>query len=171
MKEYRKKQYDQNCELIDMFRDHFNCGLIEDRIQDAICQELELDISSFLDAYLDNDADAMACAITGWDLESIFAKAKVIPDIKNNFYSDGEVPSGDITFPTYGKEMLTEQEFIDHLRRQNHKMPVETLRVIQNALGFARDRYETNEDRHNFLWSMLSGAIDIDEEIVRKVVL
>ena len=171
MKEYRKNQYDKNCELIDMIRDHINCGIIEEKIHNVICEELELDISSFLDAYLDNDADAMACAITGWDLESLLAKAKVIPDVKNNFYSDGEVPSGDITFPTYGKETLTPQEFIDYLRHENHKLPVETLRMVQNAMICARNLCKTADEQRDFLCSMLNGVLDIDEDTIRKVVL
>ena len=170
MNDYRKKQYEVNCELIDMIRDHFTCSSIEDRIQDAVCQELDLDISNFLDAYLDNDADAMVCAITGWDLESLMAKAKVIPDSRHNFYSGGEVPSGEITFPTYGKETLTEQEFVD-LLRERWTLPAEALRMVQNTLSVAKDQYESAEDRQDFLWAMFGGAIDVDEEIVRKVVL
>lgn len=170
VKKYREDQYEKNCELIDMIHDHRQSDIIMDRIQDVIFEELDIKSSDLLKAYKDGDADAMFCAITGWDFESIMAKAKVIPDVKHQFYSEGAVPASDIDFPRYGKDEWTEQEFMDYFREE-FTISVEALRLIQNAFCHARDLYEDKTDQQNFLWSMLQGTIGLDEEIVRKVVL
>lgn len=170
IKDYRKQQYEKNCELISMIQEHNQSDIICERIQDVYCGELEINIGNFLNAYQDGDVDAMACAITGWDLETLLAKAKVIPDVKHNFYQDGEVPSSEIVFPLYGKAEWTEEDFVTYLRK-DRKVSVEVLRLIQNAMSYAKTMYEAGTGRQNFLCSMLHGVCDIDDETIRKVVL
>lgn len=170
VKDYRKNQYQENCELIDMILDHRNAESITERVEQVVCEELELNVNDFLSAYQDGDPDAMVCALTGWNLETLMAKAKVIPDVERQFYSEGEVPSSDIDFPRYGKAEWTEQEFMDYLREE-FTISIEALRLIQNAFGCARNLNATTKAQQDFLWSMLQGTIGLEEEIVRKVVL
>lgn len=170
VKDYRKEQYQKNCELIDMIQQHRQSDLIMESIQDVICAELEISSGDFLSAYQNGDADAMVCALTGWNLESLLVKAKVIPDVAHQFYSEGEVPSSDIDFPRYGKAEWTEQEFMDYLREE-FTISSEALRLIQNAFACARNVNATTKGQQDFLWSMLQGTIGLDEKIVRKVVL
>lgn len=170
IKDYRKQQYEKNCELISMILEHNQSDIIQERILNVYSGELEISIGDFLRAYQDGDVDAMACAITGWDLENLMAKAKVIPDVKHYFYKDGEVPSSDIDFPRFGKTEWTEQEFMDYLREE-FTISVEALRLIQNAFDCARNVNATTKGRQDFLWAMLQGTIGLEEEIVRKVVL
>lgn len=169
-KDYREKKYQENCELIDMILDHRYAESITERVEQVVCEELEMNVVDFLSAYRDGDPDAMICALTGWNLETLMAKAKVIPDVQHQFYSEGEVPASDIDFPRYGKAEWTEQEFMDYLR-EKFTISVEALRLIQNAFGCARNVNATTKARQDFLWSMLQGTIGIEEEIVRKVVL
>ena len=69
-----------------------------EKIQDAMLQELEINMWSFLSAYATRDVDAMAQAITGWELYDIFAKAKIVPDEEHVFYQTGEVPVSELLF-------------------------------------------------------------------------
>lgn len=170
VKDYRQQQYEKNCELIDMILEHRNAESITERVEQVVCEELDLNVVEFLSAYRDGDPDAMVCALTGWNLETLLVKAKVIPDVKQQFYSEGEVPASNIDFPRYGKAEWTEQEFMDYLREE-FTISVEALRLIQNAFGCARNLNTTDKARQDFLWSMLQGTIGIEEEIVRKVVL
>lgn len=170
VKDYRNKQYQENCELIDMILDHENAENITDRLEQVICEDLGLNMVDFLSAYRDGDPDTMVCALIGWDMETLMAKAKVIPDVQHRFYDEGEVPASDIAFPHYGKAEWTEQEFMDYLREE-FTISVEALRLIQNAFGCARNLNATTKARQDFLWAMLQGTIGLGEEIVRKVVL
>ena len=71
---------------------------VMERIQDAVLQELEINMWSFLSAYVTMDVDAMVESITGWNLYDIMAKAKIVPDEDHVFYQAGEVPSSDLLF-------------------------------------------------------------------------
>ena len=71
---------------------------VMERIQDTMMQELEVNMWSFLSAYATGDADAMAQAITGWELYDIMAKAKIVPDEQHVFYQSGEVDPSDLVF-------------------------------------------------------------------------
>lgn len=170
IKDYRQNQYQKNCDLIDMIMDHKNSDEIVESIGDVICGELDLTCRDFLRAYQDGDADAMVCAVTGWNLESLLAKAKVIPDVKHNFYATNQISPSEIAFPRYGKDEWTEQEFMDYLREE-FTISVETLRLIQNVFTHARQLQATTKAQQDFLWAMLQGTIGLEEDIVRKVVL
>ena len=61
IKDYREKQYQKNCELIDMILEHRNAESITERVEQVVCEELELNVNDFLSAYQDGDPDAMVC--------------------------------------------------------------------------------------------------------------
>lgn len=166
----RIEQYEKNCELIEMILEHRHTDAIQEHFSEIMTNELEIAMGDILCAYRDGDVDAMITAITGWCFENLAAKAKIIPDIKHYFYNNGEVPSAEITFPLYGKDDWTEQEFLDHIRK-SYAPSHEAMSLIQNAISYACERFETKEDRQNFLWSMLRNTIGIDEETVCKVML
>lgn len=169
-KEYRCAEIKKNCELIEMIQEHKHSEIVMDRLLDAVSQELEISIGDFLSAYAEDDADAMVTALTGWNLETLMAKARIIPDTKHYFYGEKEIPSAQIIFPLYGREDLTKEMFLAHLQK-NGAISNDAMLLIQNALGYAREMFKNNEDRQNFLWSMLRNTVGIDEETVRKVVL
>lgn len=169
IKDYRQEQYQKNCDLIDMIMDHKNSEEIMEHIDQTIYGEMDLTCSDFLRAYQEGDADAMVCAITGWNLESLLTKAKIVPDVKHQFYPNDETPSS-VVFPRYGKEEWTEQDFMDYLREE-FTISVDTLRLIQNVFAHARQLQATTKAQQDFLWAMLQGTIGLEEETVRKVVL
>lgn len=170
MNEIRIDQYKKNCELIDMIADHDNSEGIFEQVLDVTCQEMELNISDLLYAYRDGDVDAMFLALTGWDLESIMAKAKVIPDTKHMFYANTEVIPGDVIFPLFGKETLTEQEFLDYLRRECEVSDT-AMTIVRNAVEHAKLLEGEQNRKRSFLWTILDGIPNIDEETIFKVVL
>ena len=88
----RLEQYAANIRLIEQISEHEDVNDLCTAIADAIAQELDLDVDDLLKAYCSRDVDAMFCAITGWDLETLLAKAKIIPDAQEYFYKPGDFP-------------------------------------------------------------------------------
>lgn len=166
----RLEQYAANIRLIEQINEHDDVEELCSAIADAIAQELDLDIDDLLKAYCSRDVDAMLCAITGWDLESLLAKAKIIPDVKELFYKPGDFPAMDVTFPFYGKECLSEGEFKDYLRF-NYAIYPEMWKVINNVVDYAKRAFSNMDDRSDYMWSMLEGTIGVPEEVVRMVKL
>lgn len=170
MNEMRKTPHQRNSDLIDMIAEHDNSEAIYEQILDVMCQEMELNISDLLCAYRNHDVDDMFLALTGWDLESIMAKAKVIPDTKHMFYANTEVIPGDVVFPLFGKETLTEQEFLDYLRRECEVSDT-AMTIVRNAVEHAKLLEGEQDRKRSFLWTILDGIPNIDEETIFKVVL
>lgn len=164
----RVERYAENLKLITKIFAEGNDDILQN-IEDAIANECEdLQAKKILDAYMSGDVDAMICAITGYDLEELLAKAKVIPDTKEIFHKAGDFPLSDVTFPFYGKEFLTEEEFRDHLRSEYTISP-EAWRLIDNIIEYAQNAFKLQEDRQAYLWNMIKGTIGIPEEVVRLV--
>lgn len=166
----RLKQYAANLQLIEQIQEHDDVEELHTAITDAIAEELDLDAEDLLKAYYSRDVDAMLCAITGWDFESLLAKAKIIPDVKELFYKPGDFPAMDVAFPFYGKECLSEGELKDHLRC-NYMISPEMWRVINNVVDYAKRAFSNTDDRSDYIWSMLDGTIGVPEEVVRMVKL
>lgn len=164
----RVEQYTKNLQLIEMIFAKENDDVMQN-IEDAIAEECEgMRAKNILNAYAAGDVDALICAITGYDLEELLAKAKVIPDTKELFHKTGDFPLSDVTFPFYGKEFLTEEEFREHLRSEYTISP-EAWRLIDNIIEYAQNAFKYQEDRQAYLWNMIKGTIGIPEEVVRLV--
>ncbi len=149
--------------LIDNGIEQDEAATVLQALDDAICDETDLRAQQFLRAYFDCDIDAMVLALTGWNMEDLFAKACIIPDTNDYFGQDDKV-----AFPTYGIESFFETEFIEYLKEE-YEISGEAWRMIQNTIAFAKKHFTDNEARVDYLWSMLEGTIGIPEEVVRKV--
>lgn len=57
---------------------------------EAVLNELDLNPSDLAEAIIKNDTNDFMTAITGWCIQSILAKAKIIPDSRHYFYSAEE---------------------------------------------------------------------------------
>lgn len=164
--EYRKDAYQRNCELIDKIADMEDPSDVHSNIEDVIRNELDLDIRNLLDCYRNSDIDGLFLSLTGWNMETIMAKAKVIPCL------DGSIeryPDEEITFPLWGRELLTKEDFMAHLNREFTVSKEATL-MIENAFSQAGKFFDNNEARRKFLLGFLDGAVDVDESIVSKLV-
>lgn len=166
----RVKQYAKNCELISAIDQHKDVEPLTEQIAIAIEEELEVNIGSFLKAYMDCDVDRMVSAITGWDLEALLAKARVIPDKMEHFYKPGDFPLSEVAFPFFGKQCLSIAEFKDYLLNA-YTLEPSTLLMVENAIAFAQKTFVTSKERNDCLWAMLNGAVDVPEEVVRLVAL
>lgn len=116
IQEDRRGQYDKNCQLIRELWKLQDCTARTEDLRCAITEKLDVDIAKVLDAYLSCDVDALISAITGWDLESLMAAAKIIPDLKGGFPSRC-VNTDEIAFSLREKESLSETEFKDFLMK------------------------------------------------------
>lgn len=166
----RLEQYAANIRLIEQINEHDDVEDLCTAIADAIAQELDLDVDDLLKAYCSRDVDAMFCAITGWDFESILAKAKIIPDAKEYFHRPGDFDLSEIAFPFYGKDTLTEEEFRAYLNN-SYTLSGEAWRIIDNVIGYAKRNFPNKDTRADYLWAMLNGTIDVPEKVVRMVSL
>lgn len=164
----RVEQYAKNLQLIALIFAEKNDEILQN-IEDAIAEECEgMRAENILKAYAARDVDALICAITGYDLEELFAKAKVIPDAKEIFHKAGDFPLSEVSFPFYGKECLTEEEFREHLQNE-YTISAEAWRLIDNVIKYAKNAFKRQEDRAECLWNMINGTIGIPEEVVRMV--
>lgn len=163
----RLEQYAANIQLIEQINEHDDVDALHDAIADAIAEELDLDVDDLLNAYCSRDVDAMFCAITGWELESLLAKAKIIPDAKEHFYKPGDFDLSEIAFPFYGKKSITAEEFKAYLRNE-YKLGDDTMRLVQSIIRFAQASCNEEAKRTELLWAVLK-EYGIPEEIVRMV--
>lgn len=164
----RLKRYAANIQLIAQISEHEDVDDLHTAIADAIAQELELDIHDLLKAYCSRDVDAMFCALTGWDFESLMAKAKIIPDAKEYFYKPGDFDLSEIAFPLYEKEVLSEAEFKVFLRNAYEIHPANWA-MIENAIAVAKT-FVKDEDRADFLRHILDGVLSpMPEEAIHIV--
>lgn len=166
----RVKQYAKNLQLIAMILDREGNDEILQNIEDAFVEECEdMQISNILNAYLARDVDEMIWAFTGYNLEELLAKAKVIPDKKELFYKTDDFPISEITFPFYDKHSLSIDEFKAYLF-DIHGIHDNTWRLVQSIINFAKASCQNTEQQLNILWAVLKDY-GIPEEIVRMVVL
>lgn len=164
----RVEQYAENLRLITQILDLKNDEVLQN-FEDAFAEECEgMQAKRILDAYMAGDVDAMVCAITGYDLEELLAKAKIIPDTKELFHKIGDFPLSEVTFPFYGKEMLTDEEFREYLRKEYTLSP-EAWRLLNNVIDYAKKAFHRQEDQTECLWNMINGTIGVPEEVVRMV--
>lgn len=165
----RVEKYAENLRLIAKILEINDNDEILQNFEDAFASECEgMQAENILKAYLAGDVDAIICAITGYDLEEIFAKAKIIPDTQEIFHKAGDFPMNEITFPFYGKEMLTDEEFREYLRKEYTLSP-EAWRLLNNVIDYAKKAFQRQEDQTECLWNMINGTIGVPEEIVRMV--
>lgn len=61
-------------------QEHSDCDTILERLENVICEELELKGSLLIEAIIQDDADAVVNAFTGWGMEALLEKAQIIPN-------------------------------------------------------------------------------------------
>lgn len=164
----RAERYSNNLEILAALAAHEKRDEFYDRLRDAVEEEMEIDIPKLLYAYAAGDVDAMISALTDWDMEALLAKALIIPDESDYFYSPGEIPSTDIAFPFWGKDRLTVKEFKEYVCI-NHTTAPEVMRIIDNAVEYAQKTLKTEGERSDCLWSLLRCVVNAPEEVVRMV--
>lgn len=69
----------QITKLLELIQQHENSEDMCYLLENTICQELDVRGADIVSAYLSNDVDAMLVAFTGWSMESLLAKANIIP--------------------------------------------------------------------------------------------
>lgn len=168
IKTERLAQYAENLRLIERIQNHGNGDEILYELEDVLNTEISVHITTFLDAYVRRDVDAMVEAITGWDLEALFVRANIIPDAKG-FFPSRDVRMDEIAFPLYGKETLTVEEFKTYLLNV-YNLHDDTLRLVQSVIRFAQLSCDDAAKRNDLLWAVLK-EYDVPEEVVRMVSL
>lgn len=83
-------------------KDHPESEAVMDRLGNALLEEMDLDVKYLLDSFIEGDVDGMIAALTGWCMESLLAKAGIIPDYRGYFPS---VEQKDVVFPQMPWEM------------------------------------------------------------------
>lgn len=169
----RIQQYAANRELISAITTNKRSGRFLSEIVDAIESETEklvqVDINLLLLAYLARDVDAMFKALIGWNLEDIFAKAKIIPDENGYFYKEGDFPMCEVAFPLYRKTELTVDEFKAYLY-SFHCIHDDTWKMVQSVINFVKASDSDAQQQADLLWAVLKDY-GIREEVVRMVKL
>lgn len=169
----RIQQYAANRELIAAITSNKRSVRFYSEIEDAIEAETEklaqANINLLLLAYLARDVDAMFKALVGWNLEDIFAKAKIIPDEKGYFYKTGDFPLSEVAFPLYRKSELTVDEFKKHLYVV-HGISDDTWKVMQSVINFVKASNQDAQQQTDLLWAVLKDY-GIPEDVVRMVKL
>ena len=167
----RIQQYAANRELISAIVSNKCSVRFYGEIENAIETEAleQVDINLLLLAYLARDVDAMFKALIGWDLEDIFAKAKIIPDEKGYFYKEGDFPMCEVAFPLYRKTELTVDEFKAYLY-SGHGISDDTWKVVQSVINFVKTSNQDAQQQTDLLWAVLKDY-GIPEEVVRMVKL
>ena len=163
----RIPQYLQNRALIEKIRSHTQEANLYVMIQDAVADAAEdVNAKELLNAYMSRDVDAMFRAICKYDLEDICAKARIIPDTKEIFFTkeDGSVP----VFTFWNKDSLSEEEFRQYLYRY-HEITDDAWKLVQSAIRFAKASCKDLEQRKDILWAILKDSIGVQEEVVRLV--
>lgn len=81
--------------LVDI-QNHKDGASIISQLEDSFLEEMELNMSSLIEAYIEGNVEKMISAMTGWSMESLLAKTGIIPDVKGYFPSREQ---SDIVFP------------------------------------------------------------------------
>ena len=166
----RLAQYVENRKLIAAIREHERVEALMDSLANAINDQITgIDMALFLNAYLNRDTDAMVAALTGWDLEALFACAGIIPDEKEYFHKAGDEDI-EIAFPFWGKETISVEEF-KHYLLSRYDIHEDTRKLIQSAIRFAQASEVSVEKRRDILCALLKDAVGVPEEVVRMVEL
>ena len=74
------------CILFDI-QNHKDRASIISQLEESFLEEIELDMSGLIEAYIEGDVEKMISAMTGWSMEALLAKAGIIPDVKGYFPS------------------------------------------------------------------------------------
>lgn len=67
--------------ILEATQSHPDCEEIIEKLEEAICFELELSGVKLLEAYLAKDVDGIINAFTGWGMQALLEKAEIIPNI------------------------------------------------------------------------------------------
>ena len=169
----RIQQYAANRELFCAITSDKQSPRLLNEVAEAIKEELQdrelVDISLLLLSYLSRDVDALFTALVGWNLEDIFAKAKIIPDEKGYFYKEGDFPLSEVAFPLYRKTELTVDEFKAYLY-SGHGISDDTWKMVQSVINFVKASNQDAQQQKDRLWAVLKDY-GIPEEVVRMVKL
>ena len=170
IKPERLTQYVENRKLITAILEHERAEELKESLEDAVADAMEkINITLFLDAYMKQDVDAMVAAITGWDLEALFASACIIPDEKEYFHKKGDKDI-DVAFPFWGKETISVEEFKQYLLIYC-AIHEDTWKLIQSAIRFAQASDVSLDKRQDVLWALLKDSVGVPEDVVRMVEL
>lgn len=72
---------------------------IIDNLETVIAEELELKGKRLINAIIDDDVDGVIEAFTGWDIQVLLEKAKIIPHISGVLFSDEYENNDNVVFP------------------------------------------------------------------------
>ena len=72
--------HEEICTILTAIQAHSEREEVIDRLDEAICPEIDLNVNRLLEAYLAKDVDGMINAFTGWDMVALLEKAQIIPN-------------------------------------------------------------------------------------------